>query len=446
MQADRFNPSLLRFLQRSPTPFHATRELAEQLLAAGFEALDETLCWSLQAGGRYFVTRNDSSIIAFVLPMNADLAETGVRMVGAHTDSPCLKVKPTPERVKEGYFQLGVEVYGGALLNPWFDRDLSLAGRLSYLDPSGQLAHALIDFKEPVAVVPSLAIHLDRSANEEHTINPQQHLPLVLSIASKESKPQLRQLLLEQLRRQGTTAEEVLDFEICCYDTQPPALIGLHKEFIASARLDNLLSCFIGLQSLLQALAPDKQGMENTALNSQALNIQEQGMLLICSDHEEVGSLSNAGANGPFLEQVLERMVPGTEDRLRMLARSVMISADNAHGIHPNFSDKHDANHGPLLNGGPVIKVNANQRYATTSATSALFRQLARLEGVPVQTFTVRSDMGCGSTIGPLTAAKVGVETLDIGVPTFAMHSIRELAGSEDGFSLFKVLRRFYRG
>lgn len=436
MQADPFNQSLLSFLQRSPTPFHATRELADQLLLAGFEVLDETRSWSLQPGGRYVVTRNGSSLIAFVLPVDADLAETGVRMVGAHTDSPCLKIKPTPERVKEGYFQLGVEVYGGVLLNPWFDRDLSLAGRVSYLNLSGQLVDALIDFKEPVAVVPSLAIHLDRGANEEHAINPQQHLPLLLSIAPKDSKPELRQLLLELLRQQGDEAQEVLDFELCCYDTQPPALIGLHKQFIAAARLDNLLSCFVGLQSLLQALAPDQRH----------LNSPDQGMLLICSDHEEVGSLSSAGANGPFLEQVLERMVPATEDRQRMLARSVMISADNAHGIHPNFSDKHDANHGPLLNGGPVIKINANQRYATTSATSALFRQLARLEGVPVQAFTVRSDMACGSTIGPLTAAKLGVPTLDIGVPTFAMHSIRELAGTEDGFSLFKVLRRFFQG
>ncbi len=442
MPSTRFNQSLLSFLQRSPTPFHATRELAKQLLRAGFEGMDEAQCWALQPGGRYFVTRNDSSIIAFVLPVAVDLAEAGVRMVGAHTDSPCLKVKPTPERVKEGYFQLGVEVYGGALLNPWFDRDLSLAGRVSYLDADGQLRHALVDFEEPIAVVPSLAIHLDRSANEERSINPQLHLPLLLALAEKDNNPALRPLLMERLRQQGDEVQEVLDFELYCYDTQPPALVGLQRQFIASARLDNLLSCFVGLQSLLQASAV-VDGQDDQAQGDRGL---DQGMLLICSDHEEVGSLSSAGANGPFLEQVLERMVPASEDRQRMLARSVMISADNAHGIHPNFSDKHDANHGPLLNAGPVIKVNANQRYATSSATSALFRQLARLENVPVQAFTVRSDMACGSTIGPMTAAKLGVQTLDIGVPTFAMHSIRELAGSEDAFSLFKVLRRFFRG
>ncbi len=428
-----FNQSLLDYLQRSPTPFHATRELADRLSQAGFETQNESQSWKLQAGGRYLVTRNDSSIIAFVLPRSGSLATTGLRMVGAHTDSPCLKVKPNPERVEQGYFQLGVEVYGGALLNPWFDRDLSLAGRVSYLDSNGLLQHTLIDFVDPVAVVPSLAIHLDREANQKREINPQTMLPLLLSITDPESQqqPDLRQLLLDRIQSQQHDAMEVLDYELFCYDTQPPAMIGLQQQFIAAARLDNLLSCYVGLQGLLHALQSDDC---------------DQGMVLICNDHEEVGSQSAAGADGPFLEQVLERIAPQVEDRQRMLAQSVMISADNAHGIHPNFADKHDANHGPMLNAGPVIKINANQRYATNSVTSALFRQLAKAEEVPVQAFTVRSDMGCGSTIGPLTAAKIGVPTLDIGVPTFGMHSIRELAGSEDAFSLMKVLRRFYRG
>ena len=439
MQVDRFNPQLLDFLQRSPTPFHATANLAEALDDAGFEALEEGRSWQLKPGGRYRVVRSDSSIVAFVLPQTAALAETGLRMVGAHTDSPCLKVKPNPERLKNGYFQLGVEVYGGALLNPWFDRDLSLAGRVSYLDAKGQLNHGLVDFVDPVAMVPSLAIHLDREANKERTVNPQQHLPLVLSIASSgeggrsdtATRPDLRDLLLQQLKKQHPEAERVLDFDLSCYDTNPPAMIGLEQQFIASARLDNLLSCFVGLQALLGALESGDG---------------EQGMLLVCNDHEEVGSMSDGGADGPFLEQLLARIVPEVEARQRMLANSVMISADNAHGVHPNYSDKHDANHGPLLNAGPVIKINANQRYATSSATSALFRQLAEQEQVPVQAFTVRSDMACGSTIGPLTAAKIGVQTLDIGVPTFGMHSIRELAGSEDAANLAKVLRRFYQG
>ncbi|WP_421870784.1 M18 family aminopeptidase [Motiliproteus sp.] len=431
MKTESFNQSLLDYLQRSPTPFHATANLVESLKQAGFVGLNEGEAWQLEAGGRYYLVRSDASVIALVLPKQASLAETGLRMVGAHTDSPCLKVKPQPERINQGYFQLGVEVYGGALLNPWFDRDLSLAGRVSFIDAQGNLAHCLVDFEDPIAVVPSLAIHLDREANKERTVNPQLHLPLVLAIAPENSEPKLRELLLDQVRQQLPDAERVLDFDLCCYDTNPPALIGLQRQFIASARLDNLLSCFVGLQAMLGALEQDDS---------------DQGMLLVCNDHEEVGSVSDSGADGPMLEQLLARLVPEIEPRQRMLANSVMISADNAHGIHPNYSDKHDANHGPLLNAGPVIKINANQRYATNSKTSALFRHLAELEQVPVQAFTVRTDMACGSTIGPLTAARIGVPTLDIGVPTFGMHSIRELAGSEDAYNLCRVLQRFYRG
>ena len=430
MKQAQFNPQLLEFLQRSPTPFHATHEISRRLSDAGFERLEEGQRWALQPGGRYLVTRNDSSLIAFVVPLSGELAEQGWRMVGAHTDSPCLKVKPNPERNKHGYFQLGVEVYGGALLNPWFDRDLSLAGRVGFVDTQGQLKQALVDFETAVAVVPSLAIHLDREANQSRSVNPQTDLPLLLSInAGEDDKPDLRALLKTRLQAQGESVDKVLDFELCCYDTQPPAMVGLQQQFIASARLDNLLSCFVGLQAMLEVI-------EDGALS--------QGALLVCNDHEEVGSQSSAGADGPFLEQVLARIEPNAEARARMLANSVMISADNAHGIHPNYPDKHDANHGPRLNAGPVIKINANQRYASNSSTSSLFRHLAEQEGVSVQAFTVRSDMACGSTIGPLTAAKIGVPTLDIGVPTFAMHSIRELAGSDDAFSLFRVLTRFY--
>lgn len=423
MDKQRFNTELLGFLDRSPTPFHAVEQLLQPLLAAGFERLQEREAWTLLPGGRYVVTRNDSALIAFSLPLDTSLAETGWRLVGAHTDSPCLKVKPQPERVQNGYYQLGVEVYGGALLNPWFDRDLSLAGRVSYLDDKGVLADRLIDFQAPIAIIPSLAIHLDREQNQGRTINPQQHLPLLLAQQEGDDKPDLRQLLQQQLAQQGISAAKVLDFDLCCYAVQPAALVGLRQEFIASARLDNLLSCFIGLHSLLDC--------------------DTGGAMLVCNDHEEVGSESTTGAQGQFLESVLERLAPEVEPRNRMLANSQLISADNAHGVHPNFSDKHDANHGPLLNRGPVIKVNANQRYATNSRSSAQFRHLAEQEGEAVQVFSVRADMACGSTIGPLTASRLGIETLDIGVPTFAMHSVRELAGVDDSFALYKVLRRF---
>lgn|SRR5690554_549757 len=423
-----FNDDLLRFIAASPTPFHATAEMARRLTAAGFKRLHEADHWQMQAGGRYFVTRNDSSILAFVHASGA-LPDLGIRMVGAHTDSPCLKIKPNADVQSVGYTQVGVEVYGGVLLNTWFDRDLSIAGRVTYKNAASELCNRLIDFCAPVAIVPSLAIHLDREANRNRSINAQEDIRPLLMLSEDKTKPvAFKQHLSEQLAQQGITinAADILDFELSLYDTQAPALVGLKREFIASARLDNLLSCYVGLQALL--------GSDG-----------EQHRLLVCNDHEEVGSASACGAKGPMLDQFLQRLMPDVSDRMRALDRSIMVSADNAHGIHPNFSARHDAQHGPILNGGPVIKVNANQRYASNSETSGMFRLLCDEAGVAVQSFVSRTDMECGSTIGPITSAEVGVRTIDVGVPTFAMHSIRELAGSDDALALKKVLQLFYR-
>ena len=415
---------LLDFLKRSPSPFHATQSMAEALQAAGYQALDERETWQLQPQGRYYVTRNDSSIIAIKLGQH-DPVQHGIRMVGAHTDSPCLKVKPQPELARHGYWQLGVEVYGGVLLSPWFDRDLSLAGRVTFKH-NEQLQSRLIDFKQAIASIPSLAIHLNREANSGWVINAQTELPPVLAQLQGESKKDFRAVLAEQLQREHAISDAcVLDYELCFYDSQPAAFIGLNQDFIASARLDNLLSCYSGLQALLNS---DDQ----------------HSQVLVCTDHEEVGSNSACGADGPFLEQVLRRVLNSEEDFVRCIQHSLLISADNAHGIHPNYADKHDANHGPLLNHGPVIKVNANQRYATTSETSSFFKLLCQQANIPVQSFVTRSDLGCGSTIGPITASQLGVQTIDIGVPTFAMHSIRELAGSKDLGYLVSALQAFY--
>lgn len=420
-----FNQQLLDFLSESPTPFHAVRAMSSRLEAKGFNRLLESESWSLTPGERYYFCRNDSSIIAFVYG-SQPLAEEGIRMVGAHTDSPCLRVKPQPELVKQGYFQLGVETYGGVLLHPWFDRDLSIAGRVTYRTRQGTVASRLLDFIRPVAVIPSLAIHLNREANQNGAVNAQQDIPPVLMQVDGSDKPDFRELLGKVLTEDGVeNLDSVLDYELSFYDTQKPALVGLKEDFIASARLDNLLSCFIGLQGLLEA--------DGT-----------QSALLVCNDHEEVGSRSACGAQGPMLEDFLTRLLPDSETRLRCLTQSLMISADNAHGIHPNYSDRHDSNHGPILNKGPVIKINANQSYATNSETSSAFRHWCEQANVPVQAFVVRTDMACGSTIGPITAAEVGVRTLDVGVPTFAMHSIRELAGVEDAQGLYRVLGHFF--
>ncbi len=422
MEHTEFNKDLLAFLDASPTPWHAVENMRSRLDSAGFQALDEGEDWSLAKNKGYYVIRNGSSIVAFRTGQN-DVVTSGIRMVGAHTDSPCLKVKPTPELRRKGFFQLGVEVYGGALLNPWFDRDLSLAGRATVVDGAGQVRDTLVNFQKPVAFIPSLAIHLDREANSGRTVNAQTDLPPVLMQVPEGDNTRFVELLARQVSAEtGMEVQKVLGFELSFYDVQSPALVGLENDFIASARLDNLLSCYIGLQSLL-----------NTS--------GDEAALLVCNDHEEVGSMSAEGAQGPFLSAVLDRWCgPG---RARALTRSMMISADNAHGIHPNYMDKHDENHGPVLNQGPVIKVNHNQRYATNSRSAAVYRYISDELGLPCQTFVVRSDMACGSTIGPLTAGNIGVTTLDIGVPQFGMHSIRELAGSRDGYTLFQVLTEF---
>ncbi len=427
MTPEKFSEKLRAFLHASPTPFHAVANMAAEFEQAGFVALDEGSPWQLQPGQKYYVTRNGSSIIAFVYG-KSDMPANGLRMAGAHTDSPCLKVKPHPEINSQGYYQLGVEVYGGVLLNPWFDRDLSLGGRVTYRCDQGRIHNSLLDFGRAIAVIPSLAIHLDRDANKNRSVNPQKDIPPILMQSEAGSNIEFRQLLLSELQRQSPTlkASAVLDYELSFYDVQPPAVVGLEGDFIASARLDNLLSCFVEMQALI-----DADG--------------EESALLVCNDHEEVGSASACGAQGPMLKSVLERWLPDIELRNRAIDKSMMISADNAHGVHPNFSDRHDGNHGPLLNKGPVIKVNANQRYASNSETSGVFRHLCDQCDVPVQAFVTRTDLACGSTIGPITATEVGVKTLDVGVPTFAMHSVRELAGVRDAYYLYQVLHCFFQ-
>lgn len=426
LSLEKFNKALFNFIDASPTPFHCVKKAITLLEASGFEALHEGDVWKLKVGKKYYVSRNQSSLIAFHYA-NAHWAEDACRLFGAHTDSPCLKVKPNAEIKTQKYFKLGVEVYGGVLLNPWFDRDLSLAGRVVVENDQGEQEALLINFEKAIAIIPSLAIHLDREANQSKSVNPQKDItPILLQINSATEDVSLEKIVLAHIQLEHPTvkAKTLVSFELSFYDVQKAAYVGLHNDFITSARLDNLLSCFVGLQALIDA------GQENA--------------LLVINDHEEVGSQSAEGAQGAFLNSVLDRICGSTEASARCLAKSLFISADNAHGIHPNFADKHDANHGPLLNAGPVIKLNANQRYATNSLTAAFFKKLAKEVGVETQNFVVRSDMACGSTIGPITASKLGVKAVDVGVPTFAMHSIRESAGAQDAWNLFKITQHFF--
>ncbi len=421
MEEEPFIQGMLDFIQRGTTPFHAVQAMAEMLDTSGFKRLAECDAWKLHTSAGYYVIRNDSSLIAFRKGISQ-----GMRMVGAHTDSPCLKIKPNPVIIKKSYFQLGLEVYGSAILDAWFDRDLSIAGRLTYLTSDKTIGSALIDFKKPLAVIPRLAVHLNRD-NKNSSVNAQNELPSIIFQISAYGVPDFKHILTKQLRQQhpDCKAASIFQSDLLLYDTQAPGLVGYKGNFIASARLDNLISCYTGIQSLL---------------NSES----QESCLVICNDHEEVGSISAAGACGPFLKTVLERLSESGESFHRMIAHSMMISADNAHGVHPNYIHKYDENHGPVLNGGPVIKINANQRYATDSKTAACFRYLCQKANLPVQTFAVRSDMACGSTIGPLTSAAIGVKTLDVGVPTLAMHSIRELAGRHDAYYLYKILRDYF--
>jgi len=412
-----FNEGLLGFLDASPTPFHATKNMGMMFENAGFIKLLETDKWNLIEGEKYYLTRNDSSIIAFTYP-----GRKNYTLIGTHTDSPNLKLKPNPIVKEHGVIKFGVEPYGGLLLNPWFDRDLSIAGKVSYLNSKNQLQECLIDAKKSLATIPSLAIHLDDKANNERTINKQTDISPILTT---NDDFEFDEFLKWQLSRQNILdVKEVYASELSFYDTQNASFVGLHDDFIASARLDNLLSCYVGMLSICSVS-------------------EDKAMLFIASDHEEVGSESSSGAGGSFLENTLRRMFNDYEDYMQMIRSSLLISCDNAHAIHPNYPSKHDKEHSPYMNGGVVIKVNANQRYASSSTTISRFMNVASELEQNVQHFVTRSDMGCGSTIGPITATRLGIDTLDVGLPTLGMHSIRELAGSKDAHSLYKILVGF---
>jgi len=423
MKEKQYISSQLNYLKASPTPFHAVAAALRLLEDSGFIRLFEKTPWSSLAKGKYFVTRNDSSLIAFTW----DETCTGkLHIAGAHLDSPGLKIKPRPVREKHHCLQLGVEVYGGALLAPWFDRDLSIAGRVCCHQDNDTLHTPLIDFKRAIGIIPSLAIHFDREANKGRKINKQTDLVPVIGLTDNFSGGFYALLKDQLLKEHPEYADaEILDFDLFLYDVTPPLLTGLHEELLTGSRLDNLLSCHACLQGLISTG-------------------QQANSLIILNDHEEVGSLSTTGAQGSFLEDILSRLYKNPIERQQVLRKSLFISADNAHAVHPNFDDKHDPQHLPVLNGGPVIKYNANQRYATNARTAAQFRMFCHLAEVPVQEFVMRSDMACGSTIGPMTSAALGIDTVDVGIPTLAMHSIRETAAKSDCWFLFRALQKFF--
>jgi len=424
---------LLTFIDRSPTPYHAVAECVRRLEANGYTRLAEPDIWDHGPGDRRYVVRGDGSLVAFEIGTSPP-ARAGFHIVGAHTDSPNLRVKPRPDVRANGYHQIGVEPYGGVLLHTWLDRDLSLAGRVSLRGERG-LSSVLVDFARPLLRIPSLAIHLGREIKEEGLkLNPQQHMAPVLGL---EDAPDLRDLIATELRAQGVVdvaPDRLLSFDLMVYDTQPAGVFGARGEFIEAPRLDNLASSHAALVALLRA----GQSGCGTATR-----------VLVLYDHEEVGSRSAQGAAGSLLSDVLERVVVGfkggePQGLARALASSLLISADMAHAVHPNYADRHEGEHRPLIGKGPVIKVNANQSYATDAGTAGFFASLcARVDVVP-QHFVTRSDLACGSTIGPVSAARVGIRTVDVGNPMLAMHSCREMAGAADVEPMIEVLTAFF--
>jgi len=420
---------LLDFIDNSPSPWHAVSTIVDILKKNGFKPLLEDQHWDFGKRGKYYVVRDGASIIAFVIGKES-IIEGGFKMVGAHTDSPGLRLKPKAAYSTEGFAQLGVEVYGGPILATFTDRDLSIAGRVVVQNGSRLETH-IVRLKESIVRLPNLAIHMNREVNEKGLVlNKQTGLPLIFGFAadSAEAHAQLTQTLANEL---NIKPDDILTWDLTVYDTQKGSLWGAKQEFIANSQLDNLASCHAALTALLAT--------ENPASTS------------ICAffDHEEVGSESATGASGSFMRDVLQRIFnhanTNEEDRLRSIANSFLISADMAHAYHPNHPSAYEPHHHATVNQGPVIKTNANQRYSTNADTAARFIQLCKQAKVPYQAYSHRTDLGCGSTIGPTLAAQLGMPTVDVGNPMWAMHSIRESAGAMDHGYMIDVLKQHFQ-
>ncbi|MDN3287368.1 M18 family aminopeptidase [Streptomyces thermocarboxydus] len=418
---------LMSFLAASPTPYHAVANTAERLEKAGFRQVAETDAWDGTAGGKYVL--RGGAIVAWYVPEGAE-AHTPFRIVGAHTDSPNLRVKPRPDSGAHGWRQVAVEIYGGPLLNSWLDRDLGLAGRLSLRDGTTRL----VDVDRPLLRVPQLAIHLDRAVNSDGLkLDKQRHMQPVWGLGEDVRDGDLVAFLEETA---GLPEGSVTGWDLMVHPVEPPAYLGRDRELVAGPRMDNLLSVHAGTAALAAAAA---RGSDLSYIP-----------VLAAFDHEENGSQSDTGADGPLLGSVLERSVHARggslEDRARALAGTVCLSSDTGHAVHPNYAERHDPTHHPRVDGGPILKVNVNNRYATDGSGRAVFAAACEKAGVPFQTFVSNNAMPCGTTIGPITAARHGIKTVDIGVAILSMHSVRELCGAKDPFLLANALTAFLEG
>lgn len=416
---------LLAFLRDGSSPYHVVAEAARRLEKAGFTELSGTAEWTGRTGGSFLI--HGGALIAWYVPEGAP-PHAPFRIVGAHTDSPNLRVKPTPDTGNAGWRQIAVEVYGGVPLNTWLDRDLGISGRLTLRDGTS----TLVKIDEALCRVPQLAIHLDRTINDGLALDRQRQMQPVWSLGRPEQGALLRRIG----DHAGVDPARILGWDLMLHDIQAPGHLGAEREFLVSSRLDNLVSVHAGVTALTSAAdfwsrkaAPD--GLFRIPV-------------LAAFDHEEVGSGSEAGAQSPLLERVLSRSVAArggsTEDWSRALAGALCASADMAHAVHPNYTELHDPDNHPLPGGGPVVKVNVNQRYATDGTGLAAFAAACERADVPWQRFVSNNAMPCGTSIGPITAARLGVTTVDVGVPGLSMHSARELVGADDPGYLARAL------
>jgi aspartyl aminopeptidase len=422
---------LIDFIYESPSAFHAVESVKNILRAEGFDELKEEDRWNLQKGSKYFVTKNDSALFAFVLG-NASPAEKGFKLIGAHTDSPSFRIKPNPEMTSENtYVKLNTEVYGGPILNTWLDRPLAVAGRVTLkgenlLYPTTKL----VNINRPILIIPNLAIHMNREVNKGFELNRQKDTLPLLSIVNEELEKgsYLLNTVAQELK---IDAKDILDFDLFLYEFEKGSIIGLNNEFISSPRLDDLAMVHAGISALTSVEA------------GEATNI------MICFDNEEVGSSTKQGADSELLSNILERIVLSLggdrEDFFRAISRSFMISADLAHAVHPNSGEKADPINRPIINKGPVIKLAANQSYTTDSNSAAVYEQICKAVEVPVQKFVNRSDTPGGSTIGPISSTHLSIRSVDMGTPILAMHSIRELGGVADHSYVVKSFEEFYK-
>lgn len=429
-KAREFAHGLIDFIYNSPSQFHATKELVRVLEENNFKELKMEDRWDLEKEGKYYCIKNSSAIVAFVIG-KGELEEDGFKIIGAHTDSPSFRIKPNPEIIVENnYLKLNTEVYGGPILNTWFDRPLSIAGRVAIktnnpLKPREEL----VDIKKPITIIPNLAIHMNRKVNEGVKINPQTDtLPLLSMISEDFEKDNF--LLKTVAESIGVNVEDIIDFDLFLYSTDKGSLIGLNEEFISCPKLDNLAMVHGGLYALIDGA------------------VEKGTNVLACFDNEEVGSMTKQGAASPFLRTVLERIIlalgKDKEDYFRALANSFMISADMAHALHPNYRDKNDLTNKPIINKGPVIKIAANQAYTSDAMTAAAYESICKMLDIPVQRFVNRSDQRGGSTIGPISTSQLDIPSVDIGNPILSMHSVRELGGVMDHYYIYKSFKGFY--